>query len=323
MKSGDSGLFRKPLFVPTIQDRGFLGNRISLRRTNLFSVRDTVVFLWFLVSFISIPLSRSIASRGQHGLGRPHFAFFTDWAFGNVDPGEPEQCFLPGLLGFVVLFRCAGKQPATGGKLFLAASVSQQTVMPDLHKPIRQHMKQEPSDELIGFKGHDFRFVVIGVVPPSKRDGVVFKFHKPVVADRDPVGVSAEIIQNVLGLLERLFAVDDPVLFVQIGDQGIEGPRRRKVTYGAGVGKFVLGTELFQISDELPSKELRHHIDVDEKIISATPPLSAVKGQSSAGNDAVNMRMVYEVLTPGVQNANKPDCRPQMLRIRRKFHQGF
>ena len=99
-------------------------------------------------------------------------------------------------------------------------------------------MKQEPSDELIGFKRHDFRFIVIGIVPPSKRDSVVFKFHKPVVADRDPVSVSAEVIQNVFCMLERLLAVDDPVLFVQIGDQGIEGPRRRKMAYGAGVNEF-------------------------------------------------------------------------------------
>jgi len=137
VKSGDSGLFRKPLFVPTIQERGLLGNRISFRRTNLFSVRDTVVFLLFIVSFISIPVSRPIASGRRDGLGHPHFAFFANWAFGNVDPGEPEQRFLPGFISFIVLFGFAGKQLATGGKLLLTASISQQAIMSDLHKPIR------------------------------------------------------------------------------------------------------------------------------------------------------------------------------------------
>ncbi len=60
-------------------------------------------------------------------------------------------------------------------------------------------MKQEPPDGLIGFKGHDLDFVVIGVVPPPERDFVVFELHEPVIADRDPVGVSAEILKNVLG----------------------------------------------------------------------------------------------------------------------------
>jgi hypothetical protein len=139
-----------------------------------------------------IPVSRPVASRGQQCLSRPHFAFFADRAFGDVDPGESEQRFLPGLFGLIVLFGRAGKKPATGGKLILAAAITQKTIMPDLHKPIRQNVKQEPPDKLICFKGHDFRFVVIGVVPPSKRDSVVFKFHKPVVADRDSVGISAQ-----------------------------------------------------------------------------------------------------------------------------------
>jgi len=52
----------------------------------------------------SFSVSRPIASSGQYCLGRPHFPLFADWAFGNVDPSEPEQGILPGLLGFLVLF---------------------------------------------------------------------------------------------------------------------------------------------------------------------------------------------------------------------------
>ena len=52
VKSGDFGPFRKPLFVTTIQETGLLGNRISLRKKSLFSVRGSVAFLWFLMSLI-------------------------------------------------------------------------------------------------------------------------------------------------------------------------------------------------------------------------------------------------------------------------------
>jgi len=159
-------------------------------------------------------VSRPIASRGQQGLDRPHFAFFADWAFGDVDPGEPEQRFLPGLFGFIVLFGYAREKPATGGKLLLAAAVAQKAVMPDLHEPVRKDMKQEPPDELIGVHGHDLRFVVIRVISPSERYFIVFELHDPVIADCDPVGISAEILQNVLGLLEGRLAIDDPVLLV-------------------------------------------------------------------------------------------------------------
>jgi hypothetical protein len=76
--------------------------------------------------------------------------------------------------------------------------------MPDLHEPVRQYVKQEPPDKLIGFKRHDLAFVVISIVSPPEGDLIVFELYEPVVADRDPVGVSAEIFQNVLGLLEGL-----------------------------------------------------------------------------------------------------------------------
>ena len=79
-------------------------------------------------------------------------------------------------------------------------------------------MKQEPPNELIGFKGHDLDFVVIGVVPPPERDFVVFELHESVIADRDSVGVSAEILKNVLGFVKGWLAVDDPLLFIQVGD---------------------------------------------------------------------------------------------------------
>jgi len=90
--------------------------------------------------------------------------------------------------------------------------------MPDLHEPIREHMKQKPPDELVGVHGHDLAFVVVGVIAPPEGDLVVLHPHDPVVADRDPVSVSAEIIQNVLGPFKGLLAVDDPLLFVQVGD---------------------------------------------------------------------------------------------------------
>jgi hypothetical protein len=147
-------------------------------------------------------------------LSRPHFAFFADRAFGDVNPGEPEQCFLSGLLDVIVFFGPTSKELATGGKLLLAASVTQKAVMPDFHEPVRKDMKQEPPDELIGIHGHDLVFVVIGVVAPPERDLIAFKLHEPVIADRDPVCVSAEIIKNVVGSCKWLLTVNNPLLLV-------------------------------------------------------------------------------------------------------------
>jgi hypothetical protein len=40
LKSGDSGLCRKPLSKTTIQEKGLPDNRVSLRKAGLFSEKD-------------------------------------------------------------------------------------------------------------------------------------------------------------------------------------------------------------------------------------------------------------------------------------------
>jgi hypothetical protein len=62
---------------------------------------------------------------------------------------------------------------------------------------------------------------------------------------------------------------------------------------------------------------------MDEEVIFATLPCPSVTGQASAGNDAVDMRMVHQILAPGVQDADKPDRSSKMFRICSKFCQGF
>ncbi len=265
----------------------------------------------------------SFAARRPDELDRAHGAFTASRAPADIDVGEPEQRLLPRFCLSFGLLRGAGEQLPCPVEFLPATSIAEYPVMPDLDEPVGQNVKEEPPDELVRLDRHDFLFVVIRVIPPAERDFVVLELYQPVIADRDPVCVSAEVLQNVFGLFERRLAVDDPLLLVQIGDQGIETPRRRKMTYGAGVNKFVLGTELFQISDKLPPKEFRHDLDREEKVIFARLPFAAVTRQAPAGDDSVDMRMVHLVLSPRVQDRDMPYLRAEVFRGFRKLTQGF
>ncbi len=44
-------------------------------------------------------------------------------------------------------------------------------------------------------------------------------------------------------------------------------------------------------------------------------PRGAVQCQTADGNDAMNMRMVKEVLSSRMEHAEKPDVRSQVLRV--------
>ncbi len=90
--------------------------------------------------------------------------------------------------------------------------------MSDFYKSVGKDVEQEPTDELIGVHCHDLVFVVIGVIAPPEGDFVLIRLHDAMIADRDPVSISAEIFENTFGSVERRLAVDDPLLLVQIGD---------------------------------------------------------------------------------------------------------
>jgi len=53
-------------------------------------------------------------------------------------------------------------------------------------------MEQEPSYELMGIQSHGFYFVAIGIIPPTEGHFTIVDFDNTVIADRYPMGISAE-----------------------------------------------------------------------------------------------------------------------------------
>jgi len=52
-------------------------------------------------------------------------------------------------------------------------------------------------------------------------------------------------------------------------------------------------------------------------------PACVIRGQTAGRDDAVHVRMVQEILTPGVQNAEEADLSSQMAWVRGDLLQGF
>ena len=84
-------------------------------------------------------------------------------------------------------------------------------------------MKKEPSDELICLERHGLLTVVVGIIPPPEKDFAVLDIEDTVIADGDSVCISTEIFENTFGATERRFAIDDPLLFIELFPEGIEG----------------------------------------------------------------------------------------------------
>lgn len=99
-------------------------------------------------------------------------------------------------------------------------------------------MKQEPSDELVSLERHGLLTVVVCIISPSKGNIAVLVGEDAVIADRNPVSISAEVLKDPLGAIEGRFAIDDPLLVVEKSSERFEGFGLLEVDNTAGEYKI-------------------------------------------------------------------------------------
>ena len=75
------------------------------------------------------------------------------------------------------------------------------------------------------------------------------------------------------------------------------------------------GERLLQVVQEQAPEHPRQHPDRQEEPRPAGDPALPVRRDAAARNEKMNVRVVQQVLPPGVQHAEEADLRAQMLRI--------
>ena len=120
-------------------------------------------------------------------------------------------------------------------------------------------MKKEPSDELVSLERHGLLTVVVCIISPSKGNIAVLDGEDAVIADRDPVSISAEVLKDPLGAIEGRFAIDDPLLMIKMSPEGFEGSGFLEMADAAGEYKSVRFEASFEKIKELASEQRRHH----------------------------------------------------------------
>lgn len=91
-------------------------------------------------------------------------------------------------------------------------------------------MKEESSDELGGLQSHDLLFITVSIVTPSERNLAILNLQDAVIADGDPVSISAQILKDSLGTAERRLAIDDPLFVIERTSEPLEGTGLHEVT---------------------------------------------------------------------------------------------
>jgi hypothetical protein len=77
-----------------------------------------------------------------------------------------------------------------------------------------------------------------------------------------------------------------------------------------------------QPSNELAAEHTTENLNGQEESGARLDPLRVVYGEAAGRNDAVNMRMWFERLAPGVKNGQESNLRTEVLRIGCNLEKG-
>ncbi len=189
----------------------------------------------------------------------------------DIDPADSDQLFLPSLLS-VVLF-CYGfagpKDLTTYCDGIVPVSVCQQAEVTYPYIARGQYVKKEPSDELVRFERHGLLTVLICVISPAERDIAIPVGEDAVIADGDPVGIPAEVLKDPLGATEGRFAIDDPLLLIELFPENLKVPGLLDMADTAGKYKSIRREAFFEKVKELTPEQRRHNPDRNEKTLAA------------------------------------------------------
>lgn len=99
-------------------------------------------------------------------------------------------------------------------------------------------MEKEPSYELISLESQGLLFIPIGVVPPAEGDITILDLEDTIIADSDPVGISAQILKDTLSSVERWLAIDNPFFMIELPSEHLEGSGVLQMTDASGEDKI-------------------------------------------------------------------------------------
>ena len=124
------------------------------------------------------------------------------------------------------------------------------------------------------------------------------------IADSNPVGISAQVLKDTFWAIEGGFAVDKPLLGVEVFSEDFKVCGIFDLTETIGKDQFLFFEGIFEKTEELASEQSRDHPDRKKKSSTGWFP-GAIGKKSTSRDDTVEVGMIHEVLTPGMENTDE------------------
>ena len=143
------------------------------------------------------------------------------------------------------------------------------------------------------------------------------------VGDGDAMGVSAQVLQHILGTTEGWFRVDHPVLTEQGPQPGCKGPRLSKQDEVAVELECAFAECGPKSGDELAAKDTTEYLDGEKEARAGSDPAGVIEREPTGGDDTVDVGMEPELLVPGMEHTEEADLGAEMSGIAGDFEKSF
>jgi hypothetical protein len=114
------------------------------------------------------------------------------------------------------------KQNAAELKQGSTFSVRQPAEVSNARKTLGQHVLQKPAEKLGAGQSHGALLVVIGIILPPESDLRFANGDNPMVGDGHAMGITSQVLQDVVRPAKRWFGIHDPILLKQRSQETAE-----------------------------------------------------------------------------------------------------
>jgi len=158
--------------------------------------------------------------------------------------------------------------------------------------------------------------------PTTETDLLVVDGKDALVGQSDPMGVGGEIAENVLGSTEGRLAVDVPIDGLQLLAEGLPVVGMGEVREGSRQEELVVAKGPTESAQEVVFEEGREDADGEQESRTGGNPVLMLERETSGWDEAMDVGMVEEILSPGVEDGEKTDIGAQVKRIASQSLQG-
>jgi hypothetical protein len=158
-----------------------------------------------------------------------------------------------------------------------ASAVGEIAEVADADEAFGEQMQEKASQKLLVREVHAFTFVVVSRIPPTKSALPLRKRDKAMVGDGHAMGVTAQILEHMLGASEGWFAINHPVLSKQGSKPGSKDLRLGQERQIAREVELIVLESVLEAGYELAAEYTSKHMNREKEARTGSDPVGVIE----------------------------------------------